>query len=160
MTVSRRCPSCNAVYQWYTRSGTYLPKQYGSPFANCKACGKTFVMSDVSELALKPISYYKRRMKICTWCDILSVVIFIGLPAAAIIAYKLGYLKLRGAQTLVGWSAIAWFGALAVCHFIGKANHDNLHRKTLEDEYQASQNRLSDPAYANAILMLEERRKR
>ena len=151
--VSRRCPHCNTAYERYSQLGTYLPKQYGCPFATCQSCGKGFILGGVTELALKPIEYYRRRDTICKVAGLLFILIAFGLPVVAGL--------MNGKQRFEfswGWFAV-WLGGSFICHIVAKMTNDDLRRKTLHKEYEESVRRMRDPTYAAAIRALEERRK-
>ena len=140
-TLVKNCPFCKKVVEQraYASWGRNPSEQdkwlFGTPLRLCPHCGKLFVDKDRQELAITG----PRKQDLAV----------IG-PASlrlALMGVVLGALLLLGKLNVFAWIA---FG-VALATLIADAALYPTRRKKLEVERQASEKRLSDPRYAQAL---------
>ena len=140
-TLVKNCPFCKKVVEqrsyisWGRQSSDEDRWQFGPPLRLCPHCGKLFIDKDRQELAVTP----PRKQDLAV----------IG-PASvriAAIGAVLGGALLLGRQTVL---ALIAFG-VALATLAADAALCPTRRKKLDDERKASEKRLSDPKYAQAL---------
>lgn len=140
-TITKTCPFCRKVYEqrsFYCRGKTVTEEErwlFGSPMRMCPHCKKMFCDKDVRELA---ITGMRKQDKAFITPGSLKV------SAMGII---LGGLMLLAKLTTFGYIAMGvglLWGVADLCLYPTRM-------KKMEKERQASEKRLSDPAYARML---------
>ena len=139
--LTKKCPHCGIVYDQRPigRWGKKLTPEdqwvYGSPLRMCKNCQKLFMDKDYRELAFTPLRSYDKAP--------ITSTTYLILAAGGI----LGLLMYVGGQST--FAIIAW--AVAIAYLVADLALYPGRLKKLEKEKQASEKRMSDPKYAQAL---------
>lgn len=140
-TLTKCCPFCQKVYEQRTfisRGKTVTDEErwlFGSPLRMCPHCKRMFVDSDLQEMALTgPRKQDKAPLSP-------------GVMKLALMGVTLGALMMVAGQYMLGYIAA---GVGIVCAIVDLALYPTRMKK-LEQEQKASQQRLSDPAYAQLL---------
>lgn len=139
--LTKTCPHCGMVAEQRAigRWGHKLQPEdywaYGSPLKMCRNCQKLYIDKDYRELAITPLrSYDKAPLTSSTYLLVMTGVI------------------LGGVFYLAGQTAIACIaGGVAVMYTIADLAFFPTRLKKLEKEKAASEKRMSDPQYAQAL---------
>lgn len=140
-TQTKKCPHCGKVYSKRTVSGSNAEDKlikFGNVFVTCQACGKSFVDSDIYELAvMDPPARFVRRFDP-------------GSVALAIVFGCLGIVALFGIEKPLG-AFLACVGIAVVLLVLDFLRYRR-NTKTVETERERSRERLKkNPQYALAL---------